>query len=521
MESSLTGIINVTDTENDDDGCLERTWFNSDQSAGELNLCPSATNSSEDDFNTFYFYQTEQLAFLWILLILIVVGNMAVLLALGMSSARKSRMNYFIKHLAIADLSVGVISVLTDIVWKITVAWHAGNIACKVIRFSQVLVTYSSTYVLVALSIDRYDAICHPMNFSRGWRRARILVAVAWILSAIFSTPMLFLYEEGLVQEQVQCWIDMPEPWQWQLYLTLVAVSLLVLPALLIFACYVIIVRTIWVQSAALTASMPSANRNNNNTAGINRTGGSAGTAMLDEDQESRRASSRGIIPRAKIKTVKMTFVIVFVFILCWAPYIVFDLLQVYGHIPKSKTMIAVATFIQSLAPLNSAANPLIYCLFSTHLCRNLRKIPALEWLAVKLENAVHSIGLCPDWNCCAADGSVDHPSLQNRTTSRGGTAHTRTNHRNSHHSRQMTQNQFRGHFHRLANNSSSTGTTVNTTTTTATSQVANAVKDSGRRDGNLIRRLSSSDVTEVVAVPPPAIVKEPLPANSRSSQWV
>lgn len=61
------------------------------------------------------------------------------------------------------------------------------------------------------------------------------------------------------------------------------------------------------------------------------------------------------------------------VFILCWAPYIVFDLLQVYGYIPKSKTMIAVATFIQSLAPLNSAANPLIYCLFSTHLCRNLR----------------------------------------------------------------------------------------------------------------------------------------------------
>lgn len=41
-------------------------------------------------------------------------------------------------HLIKTDLSVGVISVLTDIVWKITVAWHAGNIACKVIRFSQV-----------------------------------------------------------------------------------------------------------------------------------------------------------------------------------------------------------------------------------------------------------------------------------------------------------------------------------------------------------------------------------------------
>ena len=92
------------------------------------------------------------------------------------------------------------------------------------------------------------------------------MVAVAWILSAIFSSPMLVLYEEGLVQGQVQCWIDFKAPWQWQLYLTLVAVSLLVLPALLIFACYIVIVRTIWVQSAALTSSIPS--RNNNNTAG-------------------------------------------------------------------------------------------------------------------------------------------------------------------------------------------------------------------------------------------------------------
>lgn len=32
----------------------------------------------------------------------------------------------------------------------------------------------------------------------------------------------------------------------------------------------------------------------------------------LNEELDGRRASSRGLIPRAKIKTVKMTFVIVF-----------------------------------------------------------------------------------------------------------------------------------------------------------------------------------------------------------------
>ena len=55
-------------------------------------------------------WQTGQLIFLWILLILIVVGNLAVLVALGMSNTRKSRMNYFIKHLAIAGTFVSIFS---------------------------------------------------------------------------------------------------------------------------------------------------------------------------------------------------------------------------------------------------------------------------------------------------------------------------------------------------------------------------------------------------------------------------
>jgi hypothetical protein len=38
----------------------------------------------------------------------------------------------------LADLTVGLISVLTDVIWRITVVWHAGNFACKFIRFLQV-----------------------------------------------------------------------------------------------------------------------------------------------------------------------------------------------------------------------------------------------------------------------------------------------------------------------------------------------------------------------------------------------
>lgn len=82
------------------------------------------------------------------------------------------------------------------------------------------------------------------------------------------------------------------------------------------------------------------------------------------------------------------------VFILCWSPYIVFDLLQVYGYVPETQTNIAVATFIQSLTPLNSAANPIIYCLFSTSFCKTVRWVPKtpkpLEYSLSEVEIKYH-----------------------------------------------------------------------------------------------------------------------------------
>ncbi|CAL4173494.1 unnamed protein product, partial [Meganyctiphanes norvegica] len=231
------------------------------------------------------------------------------------------------------------------------------------------LVTYSSTYVLVALSIDRYDAITHPMNFSGSWQRARRLVIVAWVLSAVFASPSLYLFSEVEYHCRTQCWLHMPEVIGWELYVWLVALTVFIFPTILITACYVIIVYTIWSKSAQMNAPT----RHRAKTNGEKRKGGSG------NEDASRRASSRGLIPKAKIKTVKMTLVIVFVFILCWSPYIVYNLMDVHGYIPKD--LLALTTLIQSLASLNSAANPLIYCLFSTRICRNLRRIPAINWL--------------------------------------------------------------------------------------------------------------------------------------------
>lgn len=87
------------------------------------------------------------------------------------------------------------------------------------------------------------------------------------------------------------------------------------------------------------------------------------------------------------------------VFVLSWCPYFVFNLMDVYTDTSaKSMTHYAVTALIQSLAPLNSAANPIIYGLFGTRIFNGLRYC-----LQLSLENAMYTNSLptphCVCWS--------------------------------------------------------------------------------------------------------------------------
>ncbi|XP_060571996.1 cardioacceleratory peptide receptor-like isoform X2 [Ruditapes philippinarum] len=343
------------------------------------------TNSTLDQkLNPFYFYQTEEIVFLSFLFFFIVIGNSIVLLALGLSKRTHSRMHFFIMHLALADLSVGLITVLGDLIWKITIKWYAGDVICKMLKFAQAFVMFASSYMLVALSIDRYDAIARPLSFSTTWTRCKVLVGVAWGLSALFSVP-LFVFS-GVPEGTLECWLQFPidYDWIWLVYFVGVMTAVLILPALIIAGCYLLIILIIWKNSHLLETTRPkqvytaekkflvSSSHDIAANNGCTPTG-SPKTNRVRSGVSGGR-SSKGIIPQAKIRTVKMTFTIVSAFILCWSPYFIFNLLSVLGIIPKTQATIATHTFIQSLAPLNSAANPIIYGIFSTRICRYLRR---------------------------------------------------------------------------------------------------------------------------------------------------
>ena len=90
---------------------------------------------------------------------------------------------------------------------------------------------------------------------------------------------------------------------------------------------------------------------------------------------------------------------------------------QVFGFIPDNSTNRAVATFIQSLAPLNSAANPLIYCLFSTNIGQTLcnllgcRQRPAN--MSTGMTTSTHSSSNQPSRSNIVRNGHKNDASLR------------------------------------------------------------------------------------------------------------
>lgn len=92
----------------------------------------------------FYLFQTEQFTVLWVLFAVIVLGNSAVLVTMFLNKSQKSRMNFFIKQLALAGKWI----IFTH--FKIT--YHRNNI-----RDLTWWRTYSTFFIFLFLSYHQ----CH------------------------------------------------------------------------------------------------------------------------------------------------------------------------------------------------------------------------------------------------------------------------------------------------------------------------------------------------------------------------
>ncbi|KAB0340883.1 hypothetical protein E2I00_003148, partial [Balaenoptera physalus] len=101
---------------------------------------------------------------------------------------------------------------------------------------------YASSYMILAMTLDRHRAICRPMLAHRhgGGARWNRPVLVAWAFSLLLSLPQLFIFAQRDVGDGsgvLDCWARFAEPWGLRAYVTWIALMVFVAPALGIAAC--------------------------------------------------------------------------------------------------------------------------------------------------------------------------------------------------------------------------------------------------------------------------------------------
>uniref|UniRef100_A0A3B4BK67 Type II GnRH receptor n=1 Tax=Periophthalmus magnuspinnatus TaxID=409849 RepID=A0A3B4BK67_9GOBI len=272
------------------------------------------------------------------------ICNLAALWAAN-SHKRNSHVRVLIINLTAADLLVTFIVMPVDAVWNITVQWLAGDLACRVLMFLKLQAMYSCAFVTVVISLDRQSAILNPLAINMARRRNRVMLVVAWTLSTVFSVPQIFIFHNVTITfpaEFTQCTTrgSFLTHWQETAYNMFTFCCLFLLPLIIMITVYTRIFIQISKRMKGKTDKMVTA----------------------DPDWRC----SQNNIPKARMRTLKMSLVIVMCFIVCWTPYYLLGLWYWFfpddleGKVSHSLTHIL---FIFGL--FNTCMDPIIYGLFT------------------------------------------------------------------------------------------------------------------------------------------------------------
>ncbi|XP_014282595.1 gonadotropin-releasing hormone receptor isoform X2 [Halyomorpha halys] len=289
-----------------------------------------------------------------VMAVISLIGNLLTIFSIAGTRAGRRRKNQtwsavyaLILHLSISDLFVTVFCIAGEALWSYTVQWRAGNVACKIFKFLEMFSLYLSTFILVLIGLDRFIAVRYPIRAISTAKRCSRFVAIAWVLSIILSIPQLVIFHEGkgpFFEDFYQCvtYGFYTEPWQEQLYTTFSFVCMFMLPLFILITSYV---------STIVTISKSDKIFQNESINSVRK-----------YDINRRR-----LIHKAKVKSFRISLVIVVTFIIWWTPYytmmIIFMFLNPDKHLSEE---LQKGIFFFGMS--NSLVNPIIYGAF--HLWR-------------------------------------------------------------------------------------------------------------------------------------------------------
>ncbi|CAL7951301.1 unnamed protein product [Xylocopa violacea] len=181
--------------------------------------------------------------------LLSVVGNSLVLITLARNKRMRTVTNVYLLNLAVSDLLLGVFCMPFTLLGQILKNFVFGITMCKLIPYFQAVSVSVAVWTLVAISLERYFAICRPLK-SRRWQtqfHAYKMIAVVWTASLTWNAPILVVSRlKNIRGGRRKCREDWPTVGTERAYNLFLDGTLLLIPLIVMSLAYSLIAAKLW-----------------------------------------------------------------------------------------------------------------------------------------------------------------------------------------------------------------------------------------------------------------------------------
>ncbi|XP_025325935.1 prokineticin receptor 1 [Canis lupus dingo] len=286
------------------------------------------------------------------------VGNLVFIAALARHRKLRNLTNLLIANLAVSDFLVAVVCCPFEMDYYVVrqLSWEHGHVTCASVNYLRTVSLYVSTNALLAIAIDRYLAIVHPLRPRMKYQTATGLIALVWLVSILIAIPAAYFTTETVLvivksQEKIFCGQIWPVDQQiyYKSYFLFIFGIEFVGPVVTMTLCYARISRELWFKAVPGVQTEPIRKR-----------------------------------LRCRRKTVLVLMCVLTAYVLCWAPFYGFTIVRDFFPtvFVKEKHYLTAFYVVECIAMSNSMINTLCFVTVKNNTIKCFKKIMLLHWKA-------------------------------------------------------------------------------------------------------------------------------------------
>ncbi|XP_074522629.1 leukotriene B4 receptor 1-like [Halichoeres trimaculatus] len=257
-------------------------------------------------------------------------GNLLVIWTILRHVKKRSHTVVLILHLAVADLLV----LITLPLWIYSLAhsWVFNKTLCKTLVYVVSVCMFSSIFFITLMSIERFFAICHPFLMMR-WKTRNVVnrcLILLWVLALLLGATSLLTQPLDDSDGAEQCFMrEFSSDAQAIVLLCLETFVGFVVPFIILSVCYCLVV-----------------------------------------------AQFRKMSFTSKQKSMRLVHSVVIAFILCWLPYHVISIIDLFCILRSEHDCVPEGVVFSSgaLVFISSSVNPVLYAFFARNLRGSLQE---------------------------------------------------------------------------------------------------------------------------------------------------